>query len=64
MNDEQRIVDLEARAAYQDKLIEELDGVVREFSTRVERLETLVKDLKESLDAPPSGPAHDPPPHY
>ena len=37
MSTEQRIIDLESRAAYQDKLIEDLDGVIREFSARVEK---------------------------
>jgi uncharacterized coiled-coil protein SlyX len=45
MSLEERIVDLEVRVAYQDKLIEELDQVIREFSTRVENLESLLKDL-------------------
>ena len=64
MSLEQRIVDLEIRGSYQDKVTGELDEVLREFSKRVERLESLVKDLKESMTAHPSGPADDPPPHY
>lgn len=64
MSLEEKVVDLEVRAAYQDKLIDELEQVVREFSARVERLESRVKELKDSLDAPPIGPADDPPPHY
>ncbi|MDH3629219.1 MAG: SlyX family protein [Acidobacteriota bacterium] len=64
MSLEKRIVDLEVRAAYQDKLIAELDGVLREFSTRVETLESLLKDVKESANAEPIGPADEKPPHY
>ena len=64
MSLEERIVDLEARAAYQDRVIEDLDEVVREFSARVESLESLVKDLKESANAAPIGPPDEPPPHY
>lgn len=64
MSLEQRIVDLEVRAAFQDKLIGELDEIIREFSTRVESLESLLKDLKGSANATLSGPADDPPPHY
>ena len=64
MSIEKRLVDLEVRAAYQDKLIAELDDVIREFSTRVERAETLLKDLKASANAAPIGPPDDPPPHY
>ena len=61
---EKRIVDLEVRGAYQDKLIADLDEVLREFSTRLESLESLLKDLKESANDAPIGPPDDPPPHY
>lgn len=64
MSHEARIVDLEVRAAYQDRLIEELDEVIRELSVRVETLTSLVKELKQSGNAAPIGPADDPPPHY
>ena len=64
MSVEKRIVDLEFRTAYQDKLIADLDEVIREFSARVERLESMLNDLKDSENAHPSGPADDPPPHY
>jgi uncharacterized coiled-coil protein SlyX len=64
MSLEQRIVDLEIRAAYQDKLIGDLDDVLREFATRIENLESLLRDLRESANAAPIGPPDDPPPHY
>lgn len=64
MSLDKRIVDLEIRTAYQDRLIAELDEVVGEFSRRVETLEKLVQDLKSSLDAPPIGPPDERPPHY
>lgn len=64
MSEEQRLVDLEIRAAYQDKVIEQLDEVVREFAERVQALERELGELKKSLDAPPIGPADEPPPHY
>lgn len=64
MSLEERIVELEVRVTYQDKLIADLDAVLREFSTRVENLETLLKDLEDSANAAPIGPANDPPPHY
>jgi uncharacterized coiled-coil protein SlyX len=64
MSLESRLIDLEVRAAFQDKLIGDLEQVIREFSARVESLESLVKDLKESANAAPIGPADDPPPHY
>lgn len=63
---EHRITELEIRIAYQDKTIEDLDGVVRAFTARVETLERLVKDLRENAQhaAPPIGAADEPPPHY
>ena len=64
MSLEERIVDLEVRAAYQDKLVAELDEVIREFSARVEGLESQLKELKDSANAAPIGPPDDPPPHY
>ena len=64
MSLEKRIVDLESRAAFQDKLIADLDEVAREFATRVEQLERELKDLRESSNAAPIGPPNDPPPHY
>jgi len=61
---EKRIVELEIRGTYQEKLIADLDEVLREFSARVESLESLVKELKESANDAPIGPPDDPPPHY
>jgi len=64
MSEESRIVNLEVRAAFQDKLIGELNEVVREFAQRVERLERELKELREGADAPDIGPANERPPHY
>ena len=63
---EQRLVDLEVRCAYQDKLIADLDEVVRVFTARVEDLEREVAELRETSRNPPVaiGPADEPPPHY
>lgn len=63
---EERIIELEVRVAYQDKLIEELDDVVRAFTRKVEELERELKELKETVEAgaPEVGPSDDPPPHY
>jgi uncharacterized coiled-coil protein SlyX len=61
--DDERLTRLEVRLAYQDKLIEELDGVVREFAARVEALERALADVREALpDAAPEGDQR--PPHY
>ena len=60
----QRMVDLEVRVAYQDKLIAQLDDVIREFVTRVEALEWQLGELRNRVGSAPIGPANDPPPHY
>lgn len=61
-----RLVDLEIRLAYQDRLIATLDDVVRGFTRRVEQLEQSLTTLRASLASPPpsAGPANEPPPHY
>lgn len=46
---ERRVVDLEVRAAFQAETIEALDGVVREFATRVEVLERTLAELRSHL---------------
>ena len=64
MSLDERIIELEVRATYQEKLIAQLDEVIHEFATRVETLELLVRELKASVPPAPVGPADDPPPHY
>ncbi|MBT8495810.1 MAG: SlyX family protein [Deltaproteobacteria bacterium] len=61
---DERVVELEVRIAYQDKLIADLDEVIRTFARRVEVLERRVDELSDSLHADPVGPADEPPPHY
>ena len=61
---EERIMELEIKAAHQDKLLAELDGVVQSFAARVEKMERELAELRESADALTVGPADDPPPHY
>lgn len=63
---EERIVDLEVRLAFQDKVITDLDSVVREFSMRVEKLERELSELKQTMldGVSEVGPADDAPPHY
>lgn len=62
--DEQRINDLEMRLSYQDRLLGELDEVVRAFSRRVERLERQLGELQDSVGPQEIGPADEKPPHY
>jgi uncharacterized coiled-coil protein SlyX len=59
---DERLVDLEVRVAYQDKIIATLDEVLRDFTARVERLEQYVKE--RGGQPPPIGPQDDRPPHY
>ena len=60
------MIELQERIAYQDRLIAELDDVVRSFTVRVEGIEREVIRLRTAvLDAAlPSGPANEAPPHY
>lgn len=61
----ERVIELEVRMAYQDKLIGDLDEVVRQFSVRVEQLERQVKELRERIDdGADVGPHDEKPPHY
>ena len=60
----QRIADLEMRVAYQDKLLGDLDEVVRVFSNRVQRLERHITELQDSVGAQEIGPGDEKPPHY
>jgi uncharacterized coiled-coil protein SlyX len=58
-----RFLQLEERIAHQDRVIADLDAVVREFALRVERLERALGELREG-GAPEFGPADEKPPHY
>ncbi|MFT5430809.1 MAG: putative coiled-coil protein SlyX [Myxococcota bacterium] len=54
---------VENRVAYQEKLIAQLDEVVREFADRVKILERRALEHEASAEAD-VGPANDRPPHY
>lgn len=60
------LVDVEVKLAYQERLIGELDALVRAFATRLEKAERELVELKQSVRSPetPLGPANEPPPHY
>ena len=61
----ERITELEIRIAYQDRLLANLDLVVREFAGRVEALEREMRTLRVDLGSgQETGPADEPPPHY
>ena len=62
---DERILELEIRIAYQDRLLSTLDEVVREFVGRVESVERELMTLRQSMGGGgDTGPANDPPPHY
>ena len=62
----ERVEDLEIKLAFQDKLIRELDALVRTFGDRLDATERELKELKQSIRSPEQalGPANEPPPHY
>ena len=62
----ERIEDLEVKLAFQDKLIRELDALVRAFGDRLDATDRELKQLKQALRSPegPVGPGNEPPPHY
>lgn len=45
---EERILELETQAAYQGKLLNELDGVVQEIAKRLGKVEQKVRRLEET----------------
>ncbi len=62
----ERVEDLEVKLAFQDKLIRELDALVRTFGDRLDAAEREIKKLEQGLRSPEPvlGPANEPPPHY
>jgi uncharacterized coiled-coil protein SlyX len=62
----ERLEDLEVKLAFQDKLIRELDALVRTFGDRLDEVSRELKALKEGVRSPETnmGPANEPPPHY
>ncbi len=66
MADDDRIVDLEIKLAYQEQLIRELDALVRAFGDKLDRTDRELAALKQAVRSPetPLGPANDKPPHY
>ena len=61
-----RLEDLEVKLAFQDRLIRELDALVRTFGDRLEAAERELKKLEQTIRSPEQapGPANEPPPHY
>jgi uncharacterized coiled-coil protein SlyX len=62
----ERLEDLEVKLAFQDKLIRELDALVRTIGDRLDEVQRELKALKEGVRSPEAGmgPQNEPPPHY
>lgn len=60
------MIDLEVKLAYQERLIRDLDTLVREFADRLDTMQRDLNAMKETQRSGelPQGPANEPPPHY
>lgn len=60
------LVDVEVKLAYQERLIADLDALVRSFAERLATAERELAELKQAVRSPevPLGPSNEPPPHY
>lgn len=63
MDIEQRMIEIETKMAYQEKIVDELNDVVYEQQLKIDLLEKKVLDLRKK-NADDINPAHQPPPHY
>ena len=64
-SDDERWLDIDVKLAYQERLIRELDALVRDFGTRLDKAERLLDQIRQALPSPvPLGAANEPPPHY
>jgi uncharacterized coiled-coil protein SlyX len=64
---EDRVENLEIKLAYQERLIGELDSLVRTFGAKLDEVSRELKALKEGVRAggePQLGSASEKPPHY
>ena len=59
--DDDRVIDLEVKLAYQERLIHDLDALVREFAARLAKVEGDLDQLKRGTAQPV---VSEPPPHY
>ena len=59
---EERVLDLEVRLSFQDKLIHELDEVIRGLRDQLDRLTEEVQQLQSQASSTPFEDA--PPPHW
>jgi uncharacterized coiled-coil protein SlyX len=59
VSDDERFIDLEVKLAYQDRLIRDLDALVRELASRVAKAEERLAQLDR-----PAAVVSERPPHY
>lgn len=57
------MIEIETKIAFQDKLLDELNGVVYQQQLKVDELEKKILDLQKKISDDING-AHIPPPHY
>ena len=63
---DERLQDLEIKVAFQDKLIADLDALVRSLGDRLDALQREHAELKKTIASPelPLGAINERPPHY
>jgi uncharacterized coiled-coil protein SlyX len=65
MDDDDKLIDLEVKLAYQERLIKELDTLVRGFADRLDVVERELREVKAAMRSPVSiNEPNEPPPHY
>lgn len=64
--DAEHLTELEIKIAFQDKVIADLEALVRSFGVRLDEMARELKQLKDAVRSPevPMGPQNEPPPHY
>ncbi len=63
--DDERWLDIDVKLAYQERLIHQLDALVRDFGDRLDKAERELKELKQAVPPPVTlGAANEKPPHY
>lgn len=63
MNPENRLIDIETKIVYQDRLLEDLNQVIYQQQLKMDELEKKVSELLKKM-GDDINPAHLAPPHY
>ncbi|MEM7276937.1 MAG: SlyX family protein [Pseudomonadota bacterium] len=65
MNDTERLTEVETKLAYLEDTVQTLNDILIEQRNQIDRLESKLSALRESMDsASADGPDDQPPPHY